>query len=205
MNPALVNLPWTVLLTLASGYAGYFIAHVGVREHHKTVDVTFGTLVFGFMGAFSYELCVRVLETDIFSASLASFVTAVLVGAVWSRWLRGLMHICLRASGVTHSDDLPTAWVSLFRQTSLKTFQLSVKLQDGTWLKCDDLRKFEHSPNGPCVLGGAGDILMYVTHVKSPTDEEFEEIDGVQDVEWGEEITFIPRGQIARVDLRRRR
>lgn len=205
MNPALVNLPWAVLLTLASGYAGYFIAHIGVREHHKTVDVTFGTLVFGFLGAFTYELCVRTLQSDVLTASLVGFFTSVLFGAAWSRWLRNLTQRCLRATGVTHSDDLPTAWASLFRQTSLKTFQLSVKLQDGTWLKCDDLRKFEHSPNGPCVLGGAGDILMYVTHVKSPTDEEFEEIDGVQDGEWGEEISFIPRDQIARVDLRRRK
>jgi len=43
----LVNLPWATLLTLASGYAAYYVANVGVRDHHKPVDVTFSTLVFG--------------------------------------------------------------------------------------------------------------------------------------------------------------
>lgn len=45
LNGDLLNLPWATLVTLASGYIGYFIANVGVNEHHKTRDVTFTMLV----------------------------------------------------------------------------------------------------------------------------------------------------------------
>jgi hypothetical protein len=204
MTTQLHNLPASVLLAIAAGYAGYFVAYVGVRDHHKTVDVTFGTLVFGFFATTAFEASEKWLGWGTIVSSFVGFCTAVLLGAFWSRWFRQWTMSCLRFSKVTHADDLPSAWMALFRQTNLNTLQLSVKLKDGTWLKTDDLSKFQRAPNGPCTFGGAGDLLMYVTHQKSPEDEDFEEVDGVQDPKWGDEITFIPRDQIARIDVRRK-
>lgn len=68
----LVNLPWATLLTLASGYAAYYVANVGVRDHHKPVDVTFSTLVFGFFSAFVYAICRRQFGSGLLTASVLS-------------------------------------------------------------------------------------------------------------------------------------
>jgi hypothetical protein len=69
---------------------------------------------------------------------------------------------------------------------------------------CDDLEKFASSPNGPCVFGAKGDILMYVTHKQSDIGVAFFPTTHPIDADWGHEITYIPADEIARVDLRRR-
>jgi hypothetical protein len=205
MSAELLKLPWITLLALASGYVGYYIAHVGIKEHHKNIDVAFSTLVFGFVSAFFYETATRTWGWQILPASAAAFVFSGVIGGIWRRWLRDLTQIVLRIADVSHSDDLPNAWVALFTKTSFKSLQLTVKLKDGTWLKCDDLNEFEKRPNGPCVLGGAGDLLMYVTHQQNPDQEEFWACSDVVSREWGDEITYVPKDQIARVDIRRKR
>jgi len=48
-------------------------------------------------------------------------------------------------------------------------------------------------------------VLMYVTHVKGPKDEDFEACTELTNEAWGDEITFIPADQIAMVDYRRKR
>lgn len=55
-DASLLNLPWPTLVTLACGYIGYFIANVGVKEHHQPVEVTFSTLIFGLFPLWSITL-----------------------------------------------------------------------------------------------------------------------------------------------------
>lgn len=204
MSADIVSLPWPTLLTLASGYAGYFVANVGVRLHHKTIDVTFSTLVFGFFAAFVFEWIERSGKFTILPASLLGFSCSILLGCIWRIWLRDLFYRALRGTNVSHSNDLPNAWMALFGENKTDTTQLSVKLKDGTWLLCSDLALFRAKPNGPCVLGGSGDVLMYVTHRKPPLQPEFEEYANLLDQTMGDEISYIPSDQIARVDVRRK-
>jgi hypothetical protein len=70
-------------------------------------------------------------------------------------------------------------------------------------LKCEDLARFKNKPNGPCVFGASGDLLMYVTHQQNADKDEFDECPAVEDGEWGAEITYVPKEQISRVYFRR--
>lgn len=203
MNQELLNLPWQTLLTLASGYAGYFIANTGVREHHKTIDVAFSSLVFGFFAAFIYELTMRG-EIGILAASGLAFAAAVLAGGLWRRWGRGWLRSALRLSKVSDADDLPSAWHSLFDVKGIRATQLSVQLKDGTWLQCDELERFENAPGGACVFGGTGDLLLYVTDIREP-GKESQPNTYVDDPNWGFEVTYLPASVISRVDFRRRK
>lgn len=203
MITELVELPWVTLLTLASGYAAYYVANTGLRAHHKPIDVAFSTLVFGFCAAYLYEWLIDA-GWESFTASPSAFVASIIVGGLWRRLGRGSLRKALRLSKVSHSDDLPNAWTAIFDVTGVETTQLSVLLKDGTWLQCDDLSRFKDAPNGPCVLGGEGDVLIYVTDSRKP-DEDSIENDAVAFEDWGEEITYIPATQIARVDIRRKR
>lgn len=207
MQPDLLSLPWATLLTLACGYAGYYIANVGVREHHKAIDVTFSTILFGFFSAFLYA-GLRRYDVAILPASAMAFAFAVLLGGVWSRFGRSILKIALRKSDVSMSDDLPSAWLAIFEARNKAkripaATQLTVKLKDGAWLKCDNLDRFTHYPNGPCVFGGKGDLLMYVTHFQRNDADDFEECVDVDAAVWGAEITYIPATEIVRLDLRR--
>jgi hypothetical protein len=202
MKPDLLNLPWATLLTLACGYAGYYVANVGIREHHKAIDVTFSTLVFGFFSAFLYTALRRHGSIDILIASAASFSFAIILGGLWSRFGRAALKACLRKSRTSYSDDLPSAWVALFEASTTAT-QLSVKLKDGSWIKCENLDHFAGFPNGPCVLGGKGDLLMYVTHFQGKDADEFEACPDTINDYYGAEITYIPASEIVRLDFRR--
>lgn len=206
MDADLLNLPWATLLTLAGGYAAYYVANVGIRSHHQTIDVAFSTLVFGFFTAFAFEITKRILGADILWASAGAFSVAIILGGAWSRWGRSGLGYILRRSKVSYNNDLPSAWMELFASgKDVSTFQLAVKLSDGTWLKTDNLAAFEGKPSGPCTFGGNGDLLMYVTHQKSPDELDFVACPEVSDVEWGDEVTYIPQSQIARVDVRRKK
>lgn len=52
---SLLNLPWATLVTLTSGYIGYFIANVGLKDHHKPIEVTFSSLIFGLTAMMAYQ------------------------------------------------------------------------------------------------------------------------------------------------------
>jgi hypothetical protein len=94
-KPDLVNLPWATLLTLASGYAGYYVANVGLRDHHKPIDVIFSALVFGFFSAFAYNICRVIVDASILWSSVVAFLSATVLGGLWSRVGRGLLEWCL--------------------------------------------------------------------------------------------------------------
>ena len=55
------------------------------------------------------------------------------------------------------------------------------------------------------VLGGKGDLLMYVTHFQGKDANEFEECSDTVTEYWGAEITYIPASEIVRLDYRRER
>lgn len=199
----LTQLQWSTLLALSSGYAGYFVSNVGLRTHHKTVDVTFSALVFGFFSAFVYELLCRKFEMSMWSASLIAFLSAVVLGGIWAVWGRRCMYFLLRKAKVSYADETPSALKALFMQTKIAGVTLDVRLVDGTWLRCNNLDRFKDEPNGCCVFGNDGDILMYVTHQKHPGHINFEENTTIIDEEFGSEITYLPRERIDRFEFRR--
>lgn len=203
----LTELPWATVLTLAAGYCGYFVAHQGNRSHHQAADVTFGTLAFGFWGLLVFQIIQASERFDLGAAgaSLMGFAASVLIGAAWSRLGRSWTDKALRGMGATLSDDFPSAWAALGRDTNVVTRQISVKLTNGDIYVCADLKPFENLPNGPCTIGGAGDLIIYVTHIQYAGKDTFEEVDMGDVIEWGHEATYIPKDQIARLEIRRKR
>jgi hypothetical protein len=197
-----LNLPWATLVTFACGYMGYYIANVGVRDHHKQIDIAFSTLVFGFIAAFAYQAA-RFFGDGPLLASLYSALTACVAGAIWRVAGRKALRSLLRTADISHADDVPSAWLSLFDVRNVRATELSVRLKDGTILLCQDLRRFEDSPNGPFVLGSTGDILMYVTDTKVAGSDTWQSEDDVVYEDWGTVVTHIAASEISRVRLRR--
>lgn len=198
----LAELPWATLLMLASGYAGYFIAHVGVRDHHKAADITFGTIVFGFWGLLAYQVCVLRADLSSLKSSFVAMFATMLLGAIWSLAGRPALIWFLRKYRITQMDDLPSAWAALGRAPRVNATQLKVKLTDGTEYFAKDLSIFADLPTGSCTFGGNGDMLMYISHVRKPGETKWTEYPEAVHPDWGSEITYIPKDKIARVDLR---
>lgn len=198
---------WTTILTLASGYAGYFVAHVGQREHHQQLDQAFRVIFYGFWGIFAYMALRAYGGVEILVASAISVVGSAALGAFWRKWGKRALSWLLRRGNISMSDDVPTAWAALFDVGDVvDATQLKVCLTDGTHFFCDDFVKFADQPNGPCILGGQGDVLMYVTQIGKNDDAGkriWVNVDSGPKPGYGSAITYIPREQIARVELRR--
>ena len=200
LNSSLIDLPWATLVTLASGYMGYFIASVGLKDHHKTIDITFATLAFSLLPALLYSLILY--SFNIYAATLAAVVSAVISGAFWRVLGRKWMYWLLRKLSISWSDGTSSAWQRMFDQRGYYVTEVYVHLKDGTILLAEAPGNFKGQPCGSFVMGNEKDILLYVTHEKAAGSVDWVECD-VLHKSWGAMTTYIPADQIARVKIRR--
>lgn len=199
---SLLDLPWSTLFTLASGYTAYLISNLGLRDHHKPIDVAFSTLVYGLVARIVFDPVIDRGEPQ-WLASISGFLFALIVAISWNRYGRRIFSLALRKMDVSLHDELPSAWMTMLATKDVNATQLIVKLTSGTWLMCEDLREFRNEPNGPCALGINGDVLMYVTHQKGPEDISFSALPSVIDPEWGSEALYLASDKIERIYFRR--
>jgi hypothetical protein len=199
MEEKMLSLPWQVQVALGCGYSAYMLAYVGIRDHHKATDITFKSIAFGQVAV------VALLTTSTWRpvwAVIDAIVWSLIAGVLWRRWGSELLRSALRGSDTSWADDTPSAWASLTVCNS-KYFvgQISVELDDGTWLRCIDTRPFEGKPFGPMTIGVNGDVALYVTKEERPDGTEII-IDDVSVEYWGDRITYVPASKIKRVALR---
>jgi len=201
MDDKLLNLPWEIQVALGSGYLAYMLAYVGIREHHKAIDVTFRAIAFGLCATAILKLIpVHFGWLRAFSAIAA----AVVAGAAWRFWLADGVQWLIRKTDLSWADETPSAW-SKITQHNRRIFysQVTVQLDDDSWLFCNDTRPFADAPYGPCTLGPDGDVALYATHKCGPgAGASFEAIDGVRDADHGYEITYVPAARVRRVKVR---
>ncbi|HEX7775157.1 MAG TPA: hypothetical protein VF449_01360 [Parvibaculum sp.] len=198
MTAELLNLPWQIQVSVASGYAAYLLAYVGLRGHHKAIDIAFVTLVFGL---FATAVLALAGSYGAVIAGIAAFLVACGSGIIWRKWGRSAAKYVLRSANVSWSDDDPSALATLSANTKFPLSGIAVLLDDGTWLRCDDTSKFHDAPFGPCLLGQNGDVALYLTHEDKP-DSESKELTTVRNKDYGDRITYVPASRIRLVTLR---
>lgn len=199
MTPELFNLPWHIQLTLAGGYAAYLLCYVGIRAPHTSVDTIFSSLLFGPIVAGAHFLLIS--HTDEVAASASAFVAACLVGVLWRKVGRPLLKWILRATNVSWVDEDPSALASIMANNKYPMTQVGVQLDDGTWLRCDELWRFADAPFGPCKIGPNGDIALYLTH-EQPIEGPEVELQSVRDEICGDRISYIPASKIKIINFR---
>jgi hypothetical protein len=191
-----LKLPWEIQVALASGYAAYSLAYTGLRDRQRTIDVAFLSLVFSVPAT----LVFYVLKLPAASIPLA-FVAATATALIWRRILRPLVFPILRKLNVTWSNDDPSALATLEDNSKVRVTQIAVHLDDGTWLRCDDVNQFEGAPFAPYALGPNGDIALYLTHEETP-DGELKPQSTVRDPDYGDRITYVPAARIKQIVIR---
>lgn len=200
METTLLNLPWQIQLSLASGYAAYLMANAGNREHHQPVDVAFSTLLFGLFATLIYNTQLG-WGIEGYLPIISAFIGTLLVGSVWRKFGRPVSSALLRAAGISISNDDPTALATLFSNTGFDVTQISVRMDDGRWLHCADTRRFADSPHGPCVIGPAGDVAVYLTDMHG-TDGALKPVEDGRDTNHGDLLTYIPASRVSQINLR---
>ena len=197
MTKDILTLPFAIQIALGAGYLAYLTAYAGIRQHHTATDAFFRALAFGLAASGVVYFAPRS------RCSIALAVGApVLLAALW-RW-RGmaLAKALLRKWQVSWADDIPTAWLSLVAEDAqARPSQISVDLDNGHTVVCDDTRLFADAPHGPCKFGLDGGVAMYVTAERRLNGEWFEHEDVRNSID-GDRITYLPADAIKRVEIR---
>lgn len=199
MDDKLLNLPWEIQLALGSGYAAYMLAYLGIRGHHKPIDIAFRAIAFGLVATAMLKLLpVRFGFWRIAAAAIAPLIA----GLLWRKWFSEWLRWVARLINHSWSDETPSAWHRVTQQNSRFAYsQLSIQLDDDSRLYCCDLRDFADAPFGPCLIGPDGDVALYVTH-KCDRDGEIEAVTDVRDPQHGDELTWVPASRIRKVRVR---
>jgi hypothetical protein len=193
-----LKLPWEIQVALASGYAAYALAYMGLRDRQRTIDIAFLSLVFSVPATIVFSLLAS--RSPYLSAPLA-FVAAFVVALIWRKGIRPFVFPVLRRFNVTWSDDDPSALATLIGNSKFGVTQIAVQLDDGTWLRCDDLSKFQHAPFWPYVLGPSGDVAFYLTHEDSVGGVS-KILTTTRDPYYGDAISYVPAGRIKQINIR---
>jgi hypothetical protein len=189
---------WQVQLALASGFAAYLVAFMGIRHHHQAIEVTFWSILFSLVTTATLAF---VPDWDNFYAGVAAFAATVVAAVLWRKWFSDFLFNLLRMGDVSWSNDDPSALFTVSNSTKFRITQVAVELEDGTWLRCDDADKFKDTPFGPLTVGPNGDIALYLTH-EEPVGQPAKELKSVRHDGYGDRITYVPADKIRQITFR---
>ncbi|MEO9229099.1 MAG: hypothetical protein ABI216_09170 [Devosia sp.] len=176
------------------------IAYTGIRHHHQTIDTTFRTVAFGLVATAVMLSMPTSGKVFVISVAVAATVAA---GVLWRTVGMALWEAALRWLDISWADDTPSAWAKLSADQRYHITQISVLTTDGVRLRCNDAASCGRLPLGPCILGTNGDILLYITHIKKPGEDEKESV-GMNDAHHGAKLTYLPASSIKQLDIRRK-
>lgn len=200
MDEKLLTLPFEIQLALGAGYAAYVVAYVGIRHHHTASDKVFRAIAFGLVATAILKGLPTTLGWWRYGLAIAA---ALLGGITWRLALADWSRAAFRASNLSWADDAPSAWATITSHNRRAPIsQISVELDDGTWLFCFDTTPFKQSPFPVAVLGPEGDLALYVTHERVGIDGPVVELDDVIDPMHGDRLTHISANRIRRVSFR---
>jgi hypothetical protein len=201
MTPTILTLSWQIQTALASGYAAYLLGYMGIRWAHKTIDTAFCTLVFSLVA--SAVLFIMQHQHPIIAAASA-FLATCLAAVLWRRLIRKWLFWALRKCDVTWSNDDPSALDTLSSNARFRITQVSVELDDGTWLESRDASQFSDAPFNPVILGPNGDIALYLTH-ETRKGETARQLTSVRNSYYGDRITYIPAQRVRQITIRHKK
>jgi hypothetical protein len=198
MPTDILGQPWQIQAALAFGYLAYVASYTGIRVHHGTVHIAFITIVFSFLATLTFFfLGARSVAWQL----LGAFVACGSAAVVWRACGRDLFSGFMHGTDLSWSNDDPSALFTLTGRTRHKITQVAVLLDDGTWLRCDDVNKFKDAAYWPCLIGPAGDVALYLTHEESPGSPA-KEMKTVVNDHYGDRLTYVPANRVKRLTVR---
>lgn len=196
----LLNLPFETLLTLGVGYIGYLLSFNGKNLHHKTIDVIFITLVFGFLGKIFY-LYLQNKSDHLIINSVSTISLVILCAALWRKWFERAIYFILRKLRISISNGSSSAWDHMRHRADLGPTRIVVRKKDGSSLMCDNVWDFRKEPTGPCIYGNDGSISLFVTAYRKSVSDKWNDIDP-RNKSYGSAMTFVSASEISEIEIR---
>lgn len=197
----IITLPLEIQFPFATGYTAYLLAFSGIRSAHKAVDTIFIILIFSSIATLFFAA----LEGygPVF-AGASSFVGTCISSVFWRRVLRFRVRYFMRNLDISWANDDPSALATLCDDTQHEVTQVAVRLNNGSWLRCDDTSAFNDAPYAPFLVSPSGDLALYLTHEDTPDGNSRESLTTVDEL-YGARLTYVPASNISEINLRHRK
>lgn len=198
----LLGLPYTTLAVLASGYIGYRLSYIGHDGPHTGVDTVFISLAFAALA----KAVMLLHGGSPILASIPAFAVVFISAFIWRLVLNPFLQRSFRGTGLIDHDRGRSAWESMLMRADLKVpTRLIVYLKSGSRLMCDDLRRFQSAPLGPCLFGPDGSVALYVTDIRKQGEASWqsEAPFDPENLWFGYNFTQLPATEIERVVVTR--
>ena len=198
------------LLFLAPGYLGFRLYRIDQSWNDlNPIHIIYGSLIFSALGyATYYGLIALGVPDNPFWFVIAIGFFAVLYAFFWRVVGHKALHRLLQKMGVTNEDNSGTPWSLIFNNPKVFLSQITVHLKDGSAVKSEDTKEYnfrELTRLGihPYYADTAGDLYLVCTHYRPPETTEWEEVPEIHCTPpWGIKLSFIPHGEITRIEAR---
>lgn len=140
-----------------------------------------------------------------FSINVALAILIPLTIAVfWRKCLRRLFFKCMNKWKIFNSTEHCNVWDEITENSCLGTSQITVYMKDGMAYSSEYIYDFESAPIELYRVDEDGNIALYITHQKSPSDNDFQKITSPKSVNENIEfyrLTYIPKSEIQQVEF----
>ncbi len=194
---AIIELPLQIQAILVSGYLGYILINRDHRSTEKNLDVWLMILLLGLPTAITLKFCSS-------EWGYLSILIAPVIAFLWAKWGKYHWFRLLRSSNVSYETGDGDAWKTLTTRKNVAVTQITVTLKNGNKYHCENAHQFSHNSFAPYVKDDDG-IAFYVTHYCTKTKDgwgNWQKAINVCNSEWGDEITYFPRADIAMLEMR---
>ncbi|SRR6266851_6563558 len=200
----------SILLFLAPGYLGFRLYQIDQPWRKlNTIDVIYGSLIFSTLAYGTYLLLLSIGWADSPARRVGSLLLfSFLYALIWRRFGHAPFHKALHWLGITNEDNSSTAWSQIFNNPKIYLSQIIIHLKDGSQVQCDHTH-FYHLDDlkrvgvHPYYSDAAGNLYLVCTHRRATPDAEWEEIPDIHcPAPWGIKLSFVPTGEIVRIEAR---
>ena len=205
-----------IFVFLAPGYLGLRIYLIDKPWNElDAIHIFYGSLVFSVLSYGTYFFLVQevpVLKEFLLNApwvfAVGATLFALLYALIWRCLGHPFLHQILKFINVTTEDNTFTPWTVIFNNTSINLTQITVHLKDGRSLQLDEAGKYyipalNKAAVYPYYTSKDGDITMVVTQTRESESAEWTAVPDIYvAAPWGLKLSYIPREEISRVDVR---
>lgn len=201
---------WDIYLQIALpvGYLCHVIISHGIKDQSKLEKMIPNMGVFALISQMTWYIHFFYWKGSIPFAAywpniILCIVLPIVLAVLWRKYFKRWFFCVMHKMRIFNSTEHGTVWDEITENRNVGTAQITVYTNDGYAYSCDYIYDFEEAPIELYRVDEAGNVALYITHEKAPSDDAFEKIESpnLKEGTGFYRLTYIPEKTIQRVEF----